>query len=85
MLEQVASKANENKDKRIKRLLSDMADTMYKADGVGLATPQIGVSVRIMSRRCWRWYEVDWQNNCKEGSCVNIEGCLSVLILTVRS
>lgn len=47
VLRQVASKVTRI-DKRIKRLLSDMADTMYKADGVGLAAPQIGVSVRIV-------------------------------------
>lgn len=40
VLRQVASKVTRI-DKRIKRLLSDMADTMYKADGVGLAAPQI--------------------------------------------
>lgn len=28
-------------DKRLRTLLDDMADTMYKADGVGLAAPQV--------------------------------------------
>jgi peptide deformylase len=31
----------------IKRLVDDMAETMYAAPGVGLAAPQIGESVRI--------------------------------------
>jgi len=31
----------------LKSLLSDMFDTMYKSDGMGLAAPQIGKSVRI--------------------------------------
>jgi peptide deformylase len=31
----------------LKELLSDMWETMYKADGVGLAAPQIGHSIRI--------------------------------------
>ncbi|MBP2644709.1 MAG: Peptide deformylase [Firmicutes bacterium] len=35
-------------DKRIRRLLDDMAQTMYDADGVGLAAPQVGVSSRIV-------------------------------------
>ena len=30
------------------RLVQDMTETMYKAPGVGLAAPQIGVSQRIM-------------------------------------
>ena len=35
-------------DKKLHRLLKDMADTMYASDGVGLAAPQIGVSKRIV-------------------------------------
>jgi len=31
----------------LKQLLADMFETMYKADGMGLAAPQIGKSVRI--------------------------------------
>ena len=30
------------------RLVQDMIETMYKAPGVGLAAPQVGVSKRIM-------------------------------------
>lgn len=30
------------------KLLDDMADTMYDADGVGLAAPQIGISKRVI-------------------------------------
>lgn len=32
---------------RIKELIEDMIDTMYEADGVGLAAPQIGMLKRI--------------------------------------
>jgi peptide deformylase len=32
----------------IEKLLDDMAETMYHADGVGLAAPQIGVSKRVV-------------------------------------
>lgn len=35
-------------DKKIKRLLDDMLDTMESADGVGLAAPQVGVSLRVI-------------------------------------
>lgn len=37
-------KVNEN----IVKLLVNMADTMYAADGVGLAAPQIGISKRVI-------------------------------------
>ena len=35
-------------DKKIKRLLDDMLETMEVADGVGLAAPQVGVSLRVI-------------------------------------
>jgi len=38
--------APEEKDD-LKRLVSDLFETMYKADGLGLAGPQIGLSKRI--------------------------------------
>lgn len=34
-------------DRPLARLLDDMVDTMYAANGVGLAAPQIGVSKRL--------------------------------------
>lgn len=35
-------------DKSIHRLIEDMIDSMYAANGVGLAAPQIGVSLRVI-------------------------------------
>ncbi|MCI5956072.1 MAG: peptide deformylase, partial [Clostridiales bacterium] len=35
-------------DLRLRILLKDMADTMYKADGVGLAAPQVGILRRAV-------------------------------------
>ncbi|SHI39188.1 peptide deformylase [Propionispora hippei] len=35
-------------DRKIKQLLDNMADTMYSADGVGLAAPQVGISLRVI-------------------------------------
>lgn len=33
--------------RRVLKLLKDMEETMYAADGVGLAAPQVGISQRI--------------------------------------
>lgn len=35
-------------NERTKELIEDMLDTMYEADGVGLAAPQVGVLKRIV-------------------------------------
>ncbi|MDR1813653.1 MAG: peptide deformylase [Tannerella sp.] len=32
----------------LKKLVGDMFETMYKADGVGLAAPQVGLSIRLL-------------------------------------
>ncbi len=37
----------EQEERDLKKLVDDMFETMYKADGVGLAGPQIGLSKRI--------------------------------------
>jgi len=34
-------------DDRVRKLVSDMTETMYDAPGVGLAAPQIGVGLRV--------------------------------------
>ncbi len=34
-------------DSKLASLLDDMADTMYKAEGVGLAAPQVGILRRV--------------------------------------
>lgn len=44
----VVTKFNAN----LHKLLDDMADTMYDADGVGLAAPQVGVSKRVIVMDC---------------------------------
>ena len=41
------SKPVEEINERVLTLLEDMADTMYDADGVGLAAPQVGILKRI--------------------------------------
>jgi peptide deformylase len=39
-------------DDQLKKLVSDMFETMYAAPGVGLAAPQIGVSKRLFVMDC---------------------------------
>ena len=41
------SKTVENITDNTRRLINDMADTMYETHGVGLAAPQIGVNLKI--------------------------------------
>ena len=67
-------------DERLHQVLDDMAETMYAADGVGLAAPQIGVSKRIVVIDVGDGL-IEMINPVivkKEGSVVGGEGCLSV-------
>ncbi|PYD06950.1 peptide deformylase, partial [Pseudomonas syringae pv. pisi] len=41
------AKPVETFDESLQTLINDMFDTMYDARGVGLAAPQIGVSLRL--------------------------------------
>ena len=47
VLEQSSSTVTNITDQEV-RLVQDMIETMYKAPGVGLAAPQVGVPMRIM-------------------------------------
>lgn len=38
----------EKVDENIKRIAKEMAEVMYKAEGVGLAAPQVGISKRLV-------------------------------------
>lgn len=67
-------------DERIKMILDDMAETMYEANGLGLAAVQVGVLRRLVT--------IDVGNGLiklinpvivdKEGEEIKREGCLSV-------
>jgi peptide deformylase len=46
VLRQKARRVN-SIDNSIRKLVSDMVDTMHSAAGVGLAAPQVGISLRI--------------------------------------
>ena len=70
-------------DKKITRLIKDMQETMYEADGVGLAAPQIGVSKRLVvidvgEENGGSYVLINPEILKKEGSVVSGEGCLSV-------
>lgn len=70
-------------DKKLLRLLKDMAETMYAEEGVGLAAPQIGVSKRVVvidvGEEEGGLYElINPVIVKKEGSITYTEGCLSV-------
>lgn len=67
-------------DKELRKLVKDLTETMQDAPGVGLAAPQIGVSLRVFTY----WVgdelghlvnpELDLSDEIQEGE----EGCLSV-------
>jgi len=72
-------------DDSIRELLDNMAETMYNAPGVGLAAPQVGVSLRAIvadaSPRVEGERLIKFVNpvvTFTEGSVVCEEGCLSV-------
>lgn len=67
-------------DKKLKKLLDDMGETMYHADGVGLAAPQVGVSLRVIVLDVGDGL-IEIVNPViveKEGTEKGTEGCLSV-------
>lgn len=75
-------KSREVKDvnERIKTLAGDMAETMYKADGVGIAAPQVGVLRRIIAVDAGSGLItlINPEVVKSEGEQVGVEGCLSI-------
>lgn len=74
------SRKVENINDRIVTLLDDMAETMYDADGVGLAAPQVGVLKRVVVIDVGEGILklVNPEIISTEGSYIDEEGCLSV-------
>lgn len=71
-------------DDELKRLASDMFETMYHAPGVGLAAPQVGISKRLFVMDCsggrdpeQRVVLVNPEVLMIEGEQSGEEGCLS--------
>ena len=77
------AKPVEKFDLRLRILLKDMADTMYKASGVGLAAPQVGILRRAVvvdvGNEESRLFElVNPEIIAFEGEQEGPEGCLSI-------
>jgi len=71
----------ENFDERLHILIDDMIETLEKANGVGLAAPQVGILRRvvIIDRGEDGIIELINPEVIKTEGCVNdVEGCLSV-------
>lgn len=69
-------------DERLWELLDDMAETMYAADGVGLAAPQVGVLRRVVVIDCSEDRDglieaIDPEIIETSGEQGGMEGCLS--------
>ncbi|MDK8192346.1 peptide deformylase [Paenibacillus sp. UMB7766-LJ446] len=66
----------------VQKLLDDMADTMYDAEGVGLAAPQVGILKRLIVIDCGDEQGLIKMINpeiiSSEGEQFGPEGCLSI-------
>jgi peptide deformylase len=67
-------------DEELEKLCEDMFETMYKAEGVGLAAPQIGLSLRLFVMDCdgIKLIAANPEIIEKSGEQSGPEGCLSV-------
>lgn len=80
-------------DATVRKLCDDMAETMYDANGVGLAAPQIGVSLNVIAmdvdqraaegeepkpRGAGLFWLIDPVLEMGEGEFTYTEGCLSI-------
>ncbi|MBE5776903.1 MAG: peptide deformylase [Clostridiales bacterium] len=74
------SKPMQKFDLRLWLLLRDMAETMYKAEGVGLAAPQVGILRRVVVIDIGEGLVelVNPEIIAVEGEQAGPEGCLSV-------
>jgi peptide deformylase len=73
-------------DASLPRLVQDMFETMHAHDGVGLAAPQIALSIRLFVVECddqesGKHYKVAMANPViikAEGEQIGLDGCLSI-------
>lgn len=74
------SKSVEQFDNRIKALIEDMKETMEKANGIGLAAPQVGILKRIIVINTGEGILalINPEIRNAEGEQSEYEGCLSV-------
>lgn len=81
ILRKISREVPEVNDK-IRQLLDDMAETMYQAEGVGIAAPQVGILKRVI---CVDAQDEDGLMKLvnpeileSDGSQEGVEGCLSI-------
>jgi len=70
-------------DGKIKKLVKDMVETMYTAQGIGLAAPQVGESLRVITVDITHKGDqlialINPEIIYYEGECTEEEGCLSL-------
>lgn len=67
-------------DEKIKTLVQDMLDTMYKEEGVGLAAPQVGILKKVVVIDIGEGpiALINPQIVQEEGEIIDMEGCLSI-------
>jgi peptide deformylase len=72
-------------DDRIRTLVRDMFETMYAAEGIGLAATQVGVGKRVVvldvspvDETIYPMAVVNPEIVSRNGSVTGVEGCLSV-------
>ena len=67
-------------DGDVRRLVDDMFETMYQAPGIGLAAPQIGISLRVIVGDIGEgpFHLINPVLEATSGSWTYEEGCLSV-------
>ena len=67
-------------DRRLHELLEDMAETLYDANGVGLAAPQVGVLRRVVVVDVGEGLIelINPEITAAEGEQTDMEGCLSI-------
>lgn len=71
--------AVERFDEELKTLVADMFETMYEAEGIGLAAPQVGVSLKVIviDYQEQKYALVNPVITKAEGEVIHEEGCLS--------
>ena len=81
----------EHFDEELKTLVTDMAETMYDAPGIGLAAPQVAASVRVIVVDITEPGEehqfmamINPEITLQEAKQIDEEGCLSVPELTAN-
>ncbi len=75
------AKPVEDFDDGLRRLAQDMLETMYDAPGVGLAGPQVGISLRLFvfdDGMTGPTFMANPELLSAEGELVEEEGCLSI-------